>query len=362
MADDADDASKTEDPSGKRLSEAAAKGQVAKSHEVTVWMTLAGVMLIVLTFGTWIANGVARAVLPFIEAPHKIAVDPLHLRIVFMNALGDVAPYMLLVFGIMVVMGILSHVIQHPISLATEKLAPTLERISPLAGLKRQFSISSVVEFLKGNLKIAIVGVAIFFAILPDISQMTALVTYEPLQILLKTHVLTIRILGIVLAIMFVIGGADWFYQRWEYMKSLRMTKQEVKDEYKEQEGDPVVKGRIKALRQQRARQRMMAAVPAADVVVTNPTHFAVALSYKPEEMAAPKLVAKGADLLAKRIREIAEEHDVPIVENPPLARALHAAVELDAFIPPEHYKAVAEVISYVFRLNGKMPAARADG
>lgn len=361
MADDSDDASKTEEPSGKRLSEAASRGQVAKSHEVTVWMTLAGVMLIVATFGAWIASGVARAVLPFIEAPHKIEVDPIHLRIVFINAMMDVAPYILLVFGIMAALGIAAHAIQHPISIATEKLAPELERISPLSGLKRQFSISAVVEFLKGNLKIAIIGTAIYFAILPDISQMTTLVTYEPLQILLKTHTLSIRIIGIVLAIMFVIGGADWFYQRWEYMKSLRMTKQEVKDEYKEQEGDPMIKGRIRALRQQRARQRMMAAVPKADVVVTNPTHFAVALSYNPDEMAAPKLVAKGTDLVATRIRQIAQDNGVPIVENPPLARALHASVEIDAYVPPEHYKAVAEVISYVFRLKGKMPAARAD-
>jgi flagellar biosynthetic protein FlhB len=152
-----------------------------------------------------------------------------------------------------------------------------------------------------------------------------------------------------------VIAGADYMYQRFTYMKKLRMSKQEIKDEHRQSEGDPMVKARIRGLRLQRARQRMMASVPKADVVVTNPTHFACALKYDPNTMNAPVLVAKGQDLIAFRIRELAEQHDIMIVENPPLARALFAAVEIDREVPPEHYKAVAEVISYVFRLKGKL-------
>ena len=155
--------------------------------------------------------------------------------------------------------------------------------------------------------------------------------------------------------VMILIAGADWFYARFAYLRKMRMTKQEVKDEQKQTEGDPMVKARLRSLRMQRARQRMMAAVPKADVVVTNPTHFACALKYDSDKMNAPTLVAKGQDFMALRIRQIATENDVPIVENAPLARALYATVELDKEIPPQHYKAVAEVISYVFRLKGKL-------
>ncbi len=171
-------------------------------------------------------------------------------------------------------------------------------------------------------------------------------------------RILVIRLgaLGdLVLCFQAFLAGADYAWQRFQYMKKLRMTKQEVKEEHKQSEGDPAVKARIRGLRLQRARQRMMASVPKADVVVTNPTHFACALKYDPETMNAPVLVAKAADLIAFRIRELAEQHDVMIVENPPLARALFAAVDIDREVPPEHYKAVAEVISYVFRLKGKL-------
>ena len=156
------------------------------------------------------------------------------------------------------------------------------------------------------------------------------------------------------IAVMTAIAALDFMFQKYQFTKQMRMSKQEVKDEHKQSEGDPQVKARIRALRQQRARERMMAAVPEADVVITNPTHYAVALKYDMEEMPAPKLIAKGIDTLAFRIREVAEEHDIPIVENPPLARALHASVELDEEIPPEHFVAVAEVIGYVMRMKGK--------
>jgi flagellar biosynthetic protein FlhB len=164
------------------------------------------------------------------------------------------------------------------------------------------------------------------------------------------------RMLVGVLAVVSVIAALDYLYQRFEFTKSMRMSRQELKDELKQTEGDPHVKARLRQIRMERARRRMMAAVPDADVVITNPTHFAVALVYDMETMAAPRLVAKGTDRIALRIREVAEEHDVPVVENPPLARALHAGVELDAEVSPEHYKAVAEVIGYVMRLRGERP------
>jgi flagellar biosynthetic protein FlhB len=152
-----------------------------------------------------------------------------------------------------------------------------------------------------------------------------------------------------------VIAGLDYFWQRIRFMSRNRMSKQEIKEEYRQNEGDPVIKAKVRQIRQERARKRMMAAVPDATVVITNPTHFAVALKYESGKMQAPVCVAKGIDALALRIRAVAEENDVPVIENPPLARALHASVEIDEAVPPEHYKAVAQVIGYVMRLNGAM-------
>ena len=164
-----------------------------------------------------------------------------------------------------------------------------------------------------------------------------------------------LRLLLGVLMVLTVLAGADYAYQRLQHMRSLRMSKREVKDEAKQSEGDPMIKGRLRQIRMDRARRRMMAAVPTASVVITNPTHYAVALKYDMGATGAPRVVAKGSDLVALRIREVAAENDVPVVENPPLARALHANVALDAEIPPEHYKAVAEIIGYIFRLKGKI-------
>jgi flagellar biosynthetic protein FlhB len=167
-------------------------------------------------------------------------------------------------------------------------------------------------------------------------------------------------LLGVLMALS-VLAGLDYFYQRLNFLRSLRMSKREVKEENKQSEGDPLIKGRLRQIRMERARRRMMAAVPKASVVITNPTHFAVALKYEMGAAGAPRVVAKGKDLIALRIRDLARENDVPVVENPPLARALHAGVELDHEIPPEHYKAVAEIISYVFRLKGKIRRAEAS-
>jgi len=174
---------------------------------------------------------------------------------------------------------------------------------------------------------------------------------------------LSVKLMIAVLAVMSAIAGLDWLYQRFDFTKQQRMTRQEIKDEFKQTEGDPMVKARLRQIRMERARQRMMAAVPEADVVITNPTHYAVAMKYEVDSMGAPKVVAKGVDHLALRIRELAKEHDVPVMENPPLARALCAAVEIDQEVPPEHYKAVAEIIAYVFRLQGRrLPGGAAAG
>jgi len=228
-------------------------------------------------------------------------------------------------------------------------------RINPLTGLKRMFSQQSLVDLVKNLVKLAVVGAVAALLVYPRLKGIERIPLLETPAILAFLHDLLSRLLLAIAVIVAIIAGADWFWQRFTFMRKMRMTKQEVKDEQKQTEGDPMVKARLRSLRMQRARQRMMAAVPKADVVVTNPTHYACALKYDMASMNAPILVAKGQELVALRIRQIAEENDVPIVENPPLARALYATVELDKEIPPQHYKAVAEVISYVFRLKGKL-------
>jgi flagellar biosynthetic protein FlhB len=199
---------------------------------------------------------------------------------------------------------------------------------------------------------VAAVAFGLVFSAMNDIELISS---FSLGQILDRIQLVAILLTAGTAAVMTVVAALDYAFQRRSFIKQMRMTKQEVRDEHKQAEGDPQIKARIRRLRMERAQKRMMAAVPEADVVITNPTHFAVALAYEMETMSAPRLVAKGADVLAQRIREIAEENQVPLVENPPLARALYASVELDQEIPPEHYQAVAQVIGYVMRLKGEL-------
>ena len=229
---------------------------------------------------------------------------------------------------------------------------PKLDKISPLAGLKRMFSMRSLAEFVRGLLKLAVVGSVAMFLILPEVAHLNKLIGMEMIQLLGETKALLAKLLIGVVSIVAAIATIDVIYQRMQHLREMRMSRQEIKDEFKETEGDPLIKGRLRQLRMERTRRRMMAQVPQSDVVVTNPTHYAVALKYDPGTMAAPKLLAKGVDKAAQKIREIAKENGIPVVENPPLARGLYAAVDIDQEVTPEFYKAVAEVISYIFKLK----------
>ena len=214
--------------------------------------------------------------------------------------------------------------------------------------------MKKVVESLKGIIKIAVISFVAILVVKPWLSKVNLLPTMDSMAILSFIHKIVVLLIFTVVIAVFVIAVADYVYQRYTHLKKLRMTKQEVKDEYKQMEGDPIVKSRIRQVRMERARHRMMENVPKADVVIVNPTHYAVALEYKMEQMDAPVVLAKGIDHLALRIREVAEENEIPIVENPPLARALFASVEIDQAIPQEHFKAVAEVIGYVMQLKNQ--------
>ena len=234
-------------------------------------------------------------------------------------------------------------------------IKPSLSKISLVQGFKRLFSMRSLVEFGKGIAKISIVAIASVIILYPFYQGIEHIITIPVTAVLDEMRDLVIRLMIGVLIIMFIVAMVDLVYQRNEHIKKMRMTKQEVKDEYKQTEGDPHVKSRLRQLRSEKARQRMMQSVPFADVVITNPTHYSIALKYETGEMEAPVCIAKGIDDVALRIREVAKENDIVLYENKPLARALYDTVDIDEMIPAEHFKAVAEVISYVFKLKGKL-------
>jgi flagellar biosynthesis protein FlhB len=255
-------------------------------------------------------------------------------------------------FLVLIVAAVAGNMIQHRFLWSTEPLRPALSKISPAAGLKRLFSRQALVNFAKGLAKLALVGGIMAALLWPERGRLEALVDTDPAGTLGVTRALSLSTLGVVVAVLTVIAALDYLWQYRQWHERQKMSLRELKEEFKQTEGDPAIKAKIRQLRQTRARKRMMAQVPKASVVITNPTHFAVALQYE-RGMNAPVCLAKGADAIALRIRAVAEEARVPVVENPTLARALHATVELDQEIPPEHYKAVAEVISYVMRLSG---------
>ena len=298
----------------------------------------------------------------FIESPHEVPFGQGGVGAAIAGMLGHIARALLVPMIILILAAIAGNVVQKGFLFAPKKLEPKLENISPKSGVKKIFSATNAGEFIKGLIKIIIVAVVGVLVLIPQFQRVDTLPMMELPQLLGVMDDLALQLLLVVVTILAVVAGIDVVFQRHQHFKKLRMTKvelkDELKDEFKQAEGDPHIKSKLRQIRTERARLRMMSAVPEADVVVTNPTHFAIALQYKPDEMEAPKCVAKGRDLVALRIREIAEENNVAIVENPPLAHALFAAVEVDVEIPPEHYKAVAEVISYVWSLEGRLATA----
>ncbi|GAK44719.1 flagellar biosynthetic protein FlhB [Tepidicaulis marinus] len=354
MADQSDDTEKTEEPTSKKLEDAHKKGDVAKSQEVNTWFVMLGACITAGFLSPGMAAKLSHFFEVFIASPHDIPMDAQHLRMLWMDIGTAVLLSLALPMAVLMAGALAGNVLQHKPIFTTEKMKPKLNKISPLQGFKRLFSLTSLVNFTKGIVKICIVGVVTFVILWPERDRLAVMVTYEVSEILPLVQMLTIRVSIGVLAVLGVLAGLDYLYERFQWMKKQRMSIQEIKDEYKQMEGDPTVKAKLRQLRMERGRKRMMAAVPEASVVIANPTHYAIALKYE-QGMAAPLVLAKGIDAVALKIREIAEAHEIPVVVNPPLARALHATVEIDEEIPPEHYRAVAEVIGYVMRLKAKM-------
>ena len=352
MSDDApEQSSKTEDPSHKKLEDAHKKGDVAKSQEVVTWFMLLGSALVFATMAPGVATSLMESLKELIASADTYDLSGTGFATFATGMTYKIIVMVMAPLLILSACGIAANLIQHKPLLSAEPITPKFSKVSPFAGAKRLFSSESLVNFVKGLLKISIVGTVLFMAVWPERDRLDTMMTADPLIILADFQEIGVKIFTSTLIVVTLIALADYVYVRQKWWKKQMMTVQETRDEYKQQEGDPKVKGRIRQLRQDRSRKRMMAAVPDATVVITNPTHFAVALKYD-RSMGAPKCVAKGVDALALRIREVAKENNVSIVENPPLARALYASVDVDETIPTEHFKAVAEVIGFVMRLK----------
>lgn len=349
-----DEASKTEEPSERKIEKAREEGDTAISQDAKSFIMFLGMLAVVWLIIPLMFRWFYEFSLKFIELPDNIPMDARHIQRLLISSGVALLKILSIPFAIFIIFGITASISQTGFIYAPKKLEPNWNKLNIFAALPNFINMKKVVESLKGLLKICIIGYVSILVVKPYLSQVNLLPTMDSISILEFIHKIVVLLIFTVVIAIFVLAVADYLYQRYTYLKKLRMTKQELKDEYKQVEGDPLVKSRIRQVRMERARHRMMENVPKADVIIVNPTHYAVALEYKMETMDAPVVVAKGIDFLALKIREVAEEHEIPIVENPPLARALFASVEIDQAIPPEHFKAVAEVIGYVMQLKNQ--------
>jgi flagellar biosynthesis protein FlhB len=354
MAEESDDTEKTEDPSQKRLDEAIKHGDVVKSQEVNTWFVTAASALVLLSFSASTAGDLRALFRNLLANSYQVPADGPALNLLFQQVGARAIAAIALPILLLALAAICGNMVQHRLVWSVDVLMPKVSRISPLAGVKRMFSKQALANFTKGLIKLTIVG-SVFVALMwPERRRFDGMVTLDPEALLPMARTLALKLFGAVVAILAIIAAVDYLFQYRQWYERQRMSLREMKEEFKQSNGDPKIKAKIRQLRANRSKKRMMASVPKATVVITNPTHFAVALQYE-RGMPAPICVAKGVDSLALKIREVAGVHNVAIVENPPLARTLHAAVEIDQEIPAEHYKAVAEVIGYVMRLNGAM-------
>jgi flagellar biosynthetic protein FlhB len=355
MAEQQDDTEKTEDPTQKRLDEALKRGDVVKSQEVSTWFVIAGGTLVLMVFSGGMSSQLIATMRGLIANAHNINVDGPALPRLFEKVGAEMIAAVAIPFLLLMLAALGGNLIQHKLIWSIEALAPKLSKISPAAGFKRLFSKQALANFAKGLIKLALIGTVLTVMMWPERNRIMALERIDPAAVMPLAQTLALKLLGAVVAMMAIVAIADYLFQYRQWYERQKMSLREMKEEFKQTEGDPAIKGKLKQVRQTRMRRRMIAAVPKAAVIITNPTHYSIALQYE-RGMEAPICVAKGVDALALKIREVAGEHSIPIVENPPLARALHATVEVDQMIPVEHYKAVAEVIGYVMRLRRALP------
>ncbi len=356
MADQQDSAQRTEDATPKRLEEARKKGDAPKSQEA-----VAAVMLGAGALGLWLfagpaARGIAETGVPFIDRPHEFLIDAGSLQRLFAGLSLKLAAVLAGLGVLFFVAALLANAGQARPVFTTERMKPSFQKISPVAGLKRIFGPSGLFNFAKGVGKLLLIGAILGFALWPDREILVTALYSNGQSLLVAVQTLILKLIGLTVLAMIVIAGLDYAFQRHSWKQRLRMTKDEIRRELKESEGDPQIKGRLRQLRETRTRKRMVAVVKDATVLIMNPTHYAVALDYKQGSDQAPLCLAKGIDDVALRMRAAADEHGVPVVENPPLARALYATAEIDQEIPIDHYEAVAKIIGFIMRKAKSAP------
>ena len=354
MSEEEDKDAKTEEPSQRKLEEALEKGQVISSREVNN----AFVLIVLTAMLAWVLplifNHSAIKLKLVIEHAGQISLDQGQtwnvIRALVNNAMIALSPLFILVIVAVIFSAFMQ---QGQFTFSFDSLQLDLSRISILSGLKKIFSARSVVDLLKNLIKITLVGTFLYLIVQSDIQGLKIYQDMSIGLILRQFHSIVNHVMVCTAITVIVLAVVDYSYQRFEYFKSLRMTKHEVKQEHKQSEGDPLIKRRIREIRRERAQKNIVQNVQQADVIITNPTHYSIAIKYDADSMPAPMIMAKGQDLIAMKIREIAAEYDIPLVENAPLARALYKVDEM-AYIPAEHYQAVAKIIGYVYYLNEK--------
>lgn len=359
MSESEDDSSKTEEPTAKKLEEARKKGQIASSRELYHFFMMLSFLFFVMFLGPKLGVDSLDLLTPFVGSGDQFDMSAGGVNDTFQHIVFGMLMLLFLPFLLTFVAAITPAILQKKLVFASEHIKPKLSKISPLAGFGRLFGMKAIIEFLKSLLKVFVVGAICAMVLMPYRDELPQLLHSSSNATMLEyTQSITRKVLTAICIFLFLLSIVDYLYQRFTLLKSLRMTKHEVKEEYRQQEGDPHVKQRLRQIRRDRAKSRMMANVPKADVIVTNPTHYAIALKYDAATMQAPVMLAKGADEVAARIREKAGEHKIPIIRNPPLARILYETTDIDEEIPIEHYQAVAKIIGYVYRLKGKTSQA----
>lgn len=356
MADDPNGQERTEAPTPRRRQLAREEGQVARSAEVVSVVGLAAALAGLSSLGPRFANGLAALMRDQLSSLATVSLDSSTIGPYATSVLSAVAAMVLPFAAIVGVAGLGANVAQSGVMLTTKPLSPKWQRISPEAGVKRLFSKRALVELVKSIVKILVVGGVVGWTLVktaPDYLPLSVSPAAASYPWMLASM---LRVAAAATGALALLALLDFFFQRWDWERGLRMTRQELKEEYKQHEGDPIMKSRVRSRQQQVARQRMMQDVKIADVVVTNPVHYAVALKYDSERMSAPKVVAKGARLVARRIKALAKEAGIPIIENPPLARALFKACRVGGDIPLSFYKAVAELLAFVYRKRERLP------
>ncbi|WP_077615095.1 flagellar biosynthesis protein FlhB [Caenibacillus caldisaponilyticus] len=345
---------KTEKATPKKRRDSRKKGQVAKSADIVSALTLLAVFIVFLFSVPWMGEGLAAMMRSTLENGLNQPLSEGEVQRLLTSLVFDVGKLVAPVLGVAFVAAVFANVVQIGFVFSGDPLAFKPERLNPIAGFKRIYSVRAFVELLKSLLKVACVGFIAFLIIWMHLDELIGLSRMTIGQALVFIGKLTLWMGFAASVTLLFLGLLDYLYQKYDYEKNLRMSKQEVKDEYKKTEGDPLIKSKIRERQRQMAMRRMMQEVPKADVVITNPTHFAVALLYKDGEMDAPVVVAKGADYIAQKIKEVAKANGVTIVERPPLARALYRELDIGDQIPETFFKAVAEILAYVYQLKGK--------